>query len=250
MKLDLILENVRNKYNLGLLEESEGMSERDLLKGKIMITEATMDIRKMLVEEGTIVAVQSLLQENWEDALAGAQAAVAPEEEGMGAGTVAAGLGALGVGAAGLAVKNNAGYKTANNAIDTNGMGLGKGHVANPTMMDKIGAYAGNKMNDGRAVGQAVSAGAQTAGQAVVNGAQTAGQAVVNGAQTAGQAVVNAPVSQSIINGAQTAGQAVAKVPVNTVGLLANGAGKVSTLANGINSKLSSVRTGMINAAK
>jgi len=72
MKLDLILENVRNKYNLGLLEESEGMSEKDLLKGKIMITEATMDIRKMLVEEGTIVAVQSLLQEDWQDALASA----------------------------------------------------------------------------------------------------------------------------------------------------------------------------------
>ena len=72
MKLDLILENIRNRYSLGLLEESEGMSEKDVLRGKIMINEATMSIRNMLVEEGTIAAVHQVLQEDWSDAVSDA----------------------------------------------------------------------------------------------------------------------------------------------------------------------------------
>ncbi len=65
MKLDLILENTRNKYSLGLLEESAGISEQDVLKGKIMINEATMTIRKLLIEEGVMDSVKDLLQENF-----------------------------------------------------------------------------------------------------------------------------------------------------------------------------------------
>jgi len=65
MKLDLILENVRNKYTMGLLEESTGMDEAMVLKGKLLINESTMDIRNMLVEEGTIENVKELLTEAW-----------------------------------------------------------------------------------------------------------------------------------------------------------------------------------------
>ncbi len=71
MKLDLVLENTRNQYNLGLLEESDGLDEKTVLQGKILINESIMQIRKMLVEEGTIVAVQNLLQESWADHVAG-----------------------------------------------------------------------------------------------------------------------------------------------------------------------------------
>ena len=60
MKLDLILENVRNKYNLGLLEEST--TEEELLKGKILINEATMNIRKILVENGLISDTKVILE--------------------------------------------------------------------------------------------------------------------------------------------------------------------------------------------
>jgi len=69
MKLDLILENVRNRYSLGLLEESEGLGEKEVLQGKIMITEATMNLRKMLVEEGVLAQARNLLEETWTDAL-------------------------------------------------------------------------------------------------------------------------------------------------------------------------------------
>jgi hypothetical protein len=64
MKLDLILENVRNKYNMGLLEESS-LTELDVLKGKVLINESTMSIRKMLVEEGTMENVKAFLEESW-----------------------------------------------------------------------------------------------------------------------------------------------------------------------------------------
>jgi len=70
MKLDLILENVRNKYNMGLLEESNNLSEKDLLQGKILINESTMFVRKMLVEEGTIQAVKDILQVAFFEAVA------------------------------------------------------------------------------------------------------------------------------------------------------------------------------------
>jgi len=69
MKLDLVLENTRNQYNLGLLEESDGLDEKTVLQGKILINESIMQVRKMLVEEGTIGAVQSMLEESWADAI-------------------------------------------------------------------------------------------------------------------------------------------------------------------------------------
>lgn len=69
MKLDLILENTRNKYALGLLEESANLTEIDLLKGRMMINESTMSIRKMLVEEGTMESIKSFLEESWTNAL-------------------------------------------------------------------------------------------------------------------------------------------------------------------------------------
>ena len=69
MKIDLVLENIRIKYTMGLLEESDGMDERSVLAGKMLINESTMAIRKMLVEEGTMEAVKSILEENWTAAL-------------------------------------------------------------------------------------------------------------------------------------------------------------------------------------
>ena len=65
MKLDLILENVKNKYTLGLLEEGESISEIQLLKGKILINESIATVRHMLVEEGTILGAQQVLEEAW-----------------------------------------------------------------------------------------------------------------------------------------------------------------------------------------
>lgn len=69
MKLDLILENVRNRYSLGLLEESSELSEKQLLQGKILINESTMAIRTMLVENGAMSAVHNYLEEAWTDAV-------------------------------------------------------------------------------------------------------------------------------------------------------------------------------------
>ncbi len=69
MKLDLILENVRNQYSLSLLEESENFSEKEILESKILLNEATMSIKHMLVEEGVIQAVQQNLEEAWVDKL-------------------------------------------------------------------------------------------------------------------------------------------------------------------------------------
>lgn len=64
MKLDLILENVRNQYTLSLLEESttHGVDEREVLMGKMLINESTMMIRKMLVEEGVMEDVKAILE--------------------------------------------------------------------------------------------------------------------------------------------------------------------------------------------
>jgi len=63
MKLDLILENIRNKYTLGLLEEStvSGLDEKSVLQGKIMINEATMTLRGILLEEGVMAGVKGAL---------------------------------------------------------------------------------------------------------------------------------------------------------------------------------------------
>ena len=63
MKLDLVLENVKNTYNLGLLEESDSLSEKEVLKGKILINESISMIRKMLIEEGTMAQVQETIHE-------------------------------------------------------------------------------------------------------------------------------------------------------------------------------------------
>ena len=69
MKLDLILENVKNKYSLGLLEEGENLSEKEVLKGKILINESIASIRKMLIQENILASAKLALQENWEYAL-------------------------------------------------------------------------------------------------------------------------------------------------------------------------------------
>jgi hypothetical protein len=68
LKLDMILENVRNQYTLGLLEEST-LSEKDVLQGKMLINESTMGIRKILVDEKVIEETRSMLQETWEQEL-------------------------------------------------------------------------------------------------------------------------------------------------------------------------------------
>ena len=78
MKLDLILENIRNSYTLNLLEESSAtdVSEREVLKGKKLINESTMMLRKMLIQEGVMEDVKavigsqfkSIIEESfWED---------------------------------------------------------------------------------------------------------------------------------------------------------------------------------------
>ena len=64
MKLDLILENVKNKYTMGLLEESD-LPEIDLLKGKILINESVMTVRSMLVEGGLIESTKTILEESF-----------------------------------------------------------------------------------------------------------------------------------------------------------------------------------------
>ena len=64
MKLDLILENVRNGYTLNLLEESavHGVDEREVIMGKMLINESTMMVRRILVEEGVMENVKALLE--------------------------------------------------------------------------------------------------------------------------------------------------------------------------------------------
>jgi len=67
MKLDLILENIRNKYTLGLLEESTtvGLDEKSVLQGKIMINEATQSLRGILIEEGVMVGIKNVLSNDF-----------------------------------------------------------------------------------------------------------------------------------------------------------------------------------------
>ena len=69
MKLDLVLENVRNIYGLGLLEEN--VSEKETLKGKILINEATMTVRQMLVENGLMEDTKVILENLMVKTLAG-----------------------------------------------------------------------------------------------------------------------------------------------------------------------------------
>ena len=67
MKIDLILENIRNQYTLGLIEEStiEGLDERTVLKGKMLINESTMELRKMLIQEGVMADVRAMLHDGF-----------------------------------------------------------------------------------------------------------------------------------------------------------------------------------------
>jgi hypothetical protein len=68
MKLDLILENIRMKYSLEILEESS-LTEEETLLGKIMINESTMQIRKMLVDDGLMESIQIQMRELFEASL-------------------------------------------------------------------------------------------------------------------------------------------------------------------------------------
>jgi hypothetical protein len=67
MKLDLILENQRSKYTLGLLEESS-LTEKEVLKGKMLINEATMNLRAVLVG-GVLADAREVLTEAWTSAI-------------------------------------------------------------------------------------------------------------------------------------------------------------------------------------
>lgn len=63
MKLDLILENIRNSYTLNLLEESSAsdVSEIEVLKGKKLINESTMMLRRILIQEGVMEDVKAVI---------------------------------------------------------------------------------------------------------------------------------------------------------------------------------------------
>jgi len=66
MKLDLILENIKNKYTMSLLEEST-LPEKDMLNGKILITESIMDIRKMLIDDELMESTQIILADKFKE---------------------------------------------------------------------------------------------------------------------------------------------------------------------------------------
>ena len=126
LKLDMILENVRNQYTLGLLEEST-LSEKDILQGKMMINESTMSIRKILVDEGVIEETRSMLQEAWEDMVQTAQGLYPEEDEGITAGEAAAvGLGAAGLGAAGYRYGGKTGATVLANGMRNPNMSVGE----------------------------------------------------------------------------------------------------------------------------
>lgn len=130
MKLDLILENVRNKYSLGLLEESEGMDEKQILQGKILINESTMNIRSMLVDEGIVDNVKNYLQESWEATII--EEEMSPiAKKGMALAGAGTGLAMGHAGAFGGGVKN---------LVDSAGtMGAG--------MADRASTHVGNAFN-------------------------------------------------------------------------------------------------------
>ncbi len=62
MKLDLILENIRNRYSLGVLEESDSLSEIKTLQLKMMINESTMQARKILIDNGLMESTRIILE--------------------------------------------------------------------------------------------------------------------------------------------------------------------------------------------
>jgi len=193
MKLDLILENIRNRYSLGLLEESEGMSEKDLLKGKILINESTMAIRSMLVEEGVIAGVQRNLEEAWSAALIqefdmdDAQAAFdyantgsAPE----GALNTAADYAAKGVNAVapyqavtGAVDQAGQAYDQAQDriAIDQGKSAINSGVVAASNAVDQGKAAVSNAVDQGKvAVSNAVDQGVSAAKEGLLTPGQAA----------------------------------------------------------------------------
>ena len=68
-KIDLILENIRDQYSLEILEESEVFTESEILKGKILINESTMMIRKMLVDDGILESTRNYMGQLFTEAL-------------------------------------------------------------------------------------------------------------------------------------------------------------------------------------
>ena len=69
MKLDLILENIRNTATLNLLEESSAINadEKEVLKGKIFINESTVMLRGLLIEENVMETVKAVVHQNYAD---------------------------------------------------------------------------------------------------------------------------------------------------------------------------------------
>ena len=81
MKLDLILENIRNRYSLGILEESETLSEIEKLQLKIMINESTMLARKILVDNGLMENTRLILEDAFVRAIEEMSPPVSPEQK-------------------------------------------------------------------------------------------------------------------------------------------------------------------------
>ena len=63
MKLDLILENIRNRYSLGILEESDSLTDIETLQAKMFINESTMMARKVLIDNGLMESTRLILEE-------------------------------------------------------------------------------------------------------------------------------------------------------------------------------------------
>ena len=239
MKLDLILENIRNRYSLGLLEESEGMSEKDILKGKILINESTMKIRKMLIEEGTMAQVAANLEEAWTAALI---------QEDMDA-IEAAYDSAKEYVAPGVEAVKNYGINALGGNTDA--------QMASAVQASQPTGLAGQAANAVQAVqgkvadaGQAVNSGIDQASQAVNSGIAQAGQAVNSYRDQAGQAI-DAGV-EAAKDGLLTPGQAAAGLGVAGAGLAMAG-GRGAAAVDGVkygyaNPKQSSI--GGFSAAK
>lgn len=64
MKLDTILESVREDYLMKVLEEGT-TTELDTLRTKKFLRESTQEIRKILIQEGVMDSVKNHLQNNW-----------------------------------------------------------------------------------------------------------------------------------------------------------------------------------------
>lgn len=76
MKLDLILESIRDEYMIQVLEEGE-VTELESLKTKRFLNESIKAVRGMLVEEGIMGSVKNHLANNWKKYAAGAATAAA-----------------------------------------------------------------------------------------------------------------------------------------------------------------------------